>query len=70
MIEITINTNPDILPTQKEWRLICTMLTQQQAEIEALKIRELTDEEITDVFRASSDHIKFAREILKKASEK
>ena len=28
---------------------------------------ELTDKEITDVFRASSDHIKFARAILAKA---
>ena len=37
MIEVKINTNPDILPIQKEWRLICTMLRQQQAEIEALK---------------------------------
>jgi hypothetical protein len=37
MIEVKINTNPDILPTQKEWRLICTMLRQQQAEIEQLK---------------------------------
>jgi hypothetical protein len=37
MIEIKINTNPDLLPVQKEWRLICTMLRQQQAEIEQLK---------------------------------
>lgn len=29
--------NPDILPTQKEWRLICEMVKQQQEEIEALK---------------------------------
>ena len=31
---------------------------------------ELTDEEITELFRAASDHIEFARAILKKASEK
>jgi hypothetical protein len=30
---------------------------------------ELTDEEITSVFRASSDHIEFARAILRKAQE-
>ena len=29
--------NPDILPTQKEWRLICKMVKQQQAEISCLK---------------------------------
>jgi hypothetical protein len=33
-------------------------------------VKELTDEEITSVFRASSDHIEFAREILRKAQEK
>ena len=31
--------------------------------------KTLTDEEITDLFRASSDHIEFARAILKKAKE-
>ena len=35
--------------------------------VEVKTVRELTDEEITDVFRASSDHIKFARAILAKA---
>jgi hypothetical protein len=33
-------------------------------------VKELTDEEITDLFRASSDHIEFARAILRKAQEK
>ena len=33
-------------------------------------VKELTDEEITSVFRASSDHIEFARAILRKAQEK
>ena len=33
-------------------------------------VKELTDEEITNVFRASSDHIEFARAILRKAQEK
>jgi hypothetical protein len=32
-------------------------------------VKELTDEEITDLFRASSDHIEFARAILRKAQE-
>jgi hypothetical protein len=32
--------------------------------------KTLTDEEITDLFRASSDHIEFARAILRKAQEK
>jgi hypothetical protein len=31
---------------------------------------DLTDEEITELFRASSDHIEFARAILRKAQEK
>jgi hypothetical protein len=29
--------------------------------------KTLTDEEITDLFRASSDHVEFARAILRKA---
>jgi hypothetical protein len=33
-------------------------------------VKELTDEEITNLFRASSDHIEFARAILRKAQEK
>ena len=53
-----------------------TMLRQQQAEIEALKLRELTDEEIAqesakfypDVFHTHL--IQFAKALLKKASEK
>jgi hypothetical protein len=59
--------NPDILPTQKEWRLICTMVKQQ---------RELTDEEILFVSKTvpldadTYDLQEFARAILKKASEK
>jgi hypothetical protein len=32
--------------------------------------KTLTDEEITNLFRASSDHIEFARAILRKAQEK
>ena len=61
--------NPDILPTLEEWRLICTMVKQQ---------RELTDEEIEEVFQENirqpnfmmlGDTQRFARAILKKASE-
>jgi len=33
-------------------------------------VKTLTDEEITDLFRSSSDHIEFARAILRKAQEK
>ena len=66
MIEITLNMNPDILPTQKEWRLICTMVKQQ---------RELTDEEISEEAKKWGmmglfSERQFARAILKKASEK
>ena len=54
-----------------------TMLRQQQAEIEALKLRELTDEEINQIvnekfetWNTKESIIEFARAILKKASEK
>jgi hypothetical protein len=56
--------NPDILPTQKEWRLICKMVKQQ---------RELTDAEILEVWKENYGDVNisnFARAILKKASEK
>jgi hypothetical protein len=33
-------------------------------------VKELTDEEITNLFRAASDHIEFARAVLRKAQEK
>ena len=48
------------------------MLRQQQAEIEALKLRELTDEEIIELFEHPDDFncIDFAKSILKKAKEK
>lgn len=55
---------------------IVAILRQQQAEIESLKLRELTDEEIEQI---ADDHIdwvyetgfiEFARAILQKASEK
>jgi len=66
MIEITINMNPDILPTLEEWQLVCKMIKQQ----------ELTDEEIKEVYGKYFDakncdwlHIECIRAILKKASE-
>ena len=61
--------NPDILPTLEEWRLICKMIKQQ---------RELTDEEINEVFKSIYGHnnsyinsnlFEFARAILQKTSE-
>ena len=49
-----------------------TMLRQQQTEIEALKLRELSDEEIWKLWQThlNDDITVFARAILKKASEK
>jgi len=53
-----------------------TMLRQQQAEIESLKLRELTDEEINELSEQHLDMdwqtgvIEFARAILQKAIEK
>ena len=47
------------------------LLRQQQAEIEALKLRELTDEEIISEWIGNDrNYYNFARAILKKASEK
>ena len=65
--EQTIIMNPNILPTQEEWQLVCKMTKQQ---------RELTDEEINQIvwqqnlLLGNDDLRKFARAILKKASEK
>ena len=72
MSEITINMNPDILPTLEDWKLICEMVKQQ---------RELTEDEIREVADSVCHAWKkngvgeiymtdFARAILKKASEK
>ena len=50
-----------------------TMLRQQQAEIESLKLRELTDEEIIEVWKEHYGDVNimtFARAILRKAQEK
>ena len=49
-----------------------TMLRQQQAEIESLKAKTLTDEEITAIWYEPTlryDPVAFARAILKKAQE-
>jgi len=58
-------------------RKAVTLLQQQQAEIEALKAKTLTDEEIieignavTNLIDSNEGWIEFARAILKKASEK
>ena len=68
--------NPDILPTQEEWRLICAMVKQQC---------ELTDEEIDEVWAETCSDFKLiengktkgiiniydvSRAILQKAREK
>ena len=52
---------------------IATMLRKQQAEIESLKLRELTDEEIIEVWKEHYGDVNimtFARAILRKAQEK
>ena len=56
---------------------VSAMLRQQQAEIESLKLRELTDEEIKEVYDQYFDlenfgwlHLQCIREILQKAREK
>lgn len=65
-----------------DWKLLsdsATMLRKQQAEIESLKLRELTDKEIIEVcsqiepfddITIEQAFIEFARAILTKASEK
>ena len=71
------------LADRNEWaccaysKEVSAMLRQQQAEIEALKLRELTDEEIKEVYDQYFDVNNFGwlqleciREILQKASEK
>ena len=57
--------------------MVANMLRNQQAEIEALKLRELSDEEIIEIaspmfvdVRYPSTALEFARAILKKAREK
>ena len=57
---------------QKE---IAAMLRQQQAEIEALKAKTLTDDEIIEIWcvmetDTGKQNIDFARAILRKAQEK
>ena len=63
--EQTIIMNPNILPTQEEWQLVCKMVKQH----------ELTDKEIEDVWIETgvcwdvklTDMIKISKAILKKA---
>ena len=63
-----------------DWKLLsdsATMLRKQQSEIEKLKLRELTEDEIKEVYDQYFDlekfgwlHLQCIREILQKASEK
>jgi hypothetical protein len=61
--EQTIIMNPNILPTQEEWQLVCKIVKQH----------ELTDDEINQIvwqqnlLLGNDDLRKFARAILKKA---
>ena len=53
----------------------CAMLRQQQVEIEALKAKTLTDDEIIEIWcgmetDTGEQNIAFARAILRKAQEK
>jgi len=70
--QLKITMNPDILPTEKEWRLVCKMVKQQ---------RELTEDEIREVADSVCHAWKkngvgelymtdFAKAILKKAMDK
>jgi hypothetical protein len=62
----------------EEIKQAATMLRQQQAEIKALKLRELTDEEILEIWRENekvypmdrSRLLDRTRACIKKASEK
>jgi len=45
------------------------LISDELMPLYANPVKELTDDEITDLFRASSDHIEFARAVLKKAKE-
>jgi len=67
-----------IFLTKKEHQLFqnsATMLRQQKAEIEALKAKTLTDNEIIEIWSGmetdtGEQNIEFARAILRKAQEK
>jgi hypothetical protein len=61
--------NPDILPTQKEWRLICTMVKQQR-ELTEWEIKECWEEATEMREHFCSQYFDFAQLILKKAREK
>jgi len=65
--------NPDILPTQKEWKLICKMVKQQQRELTEDEIREVADSVCHAWKKNGVGELymtDFARAILRKASEK
>ena len=58
-----------------EWAEPITWHTPTIAQMDKVPLythpaKTLTDKEITDLFRASSDHIEFARAILRKAQDK
>ena len=69
---MTANELADWMENSSAYKKAATMLRQQQAEIESLKLRELTDEEIWKLWQThlNDDITVFARAILKKASEK
>ena len=67
--EQTIIMNPDILPTQKEWRLVCEIVKQQR-ELTEWEIKECWEEATEMREHFCSQYFDFAQLILKKASEK
>jgi hypothetical protein len=85
MVEIDMDTN-DLADRLEQFysgthiQKAAEVLRQQQAEIEALKAKTLTDEEIVSIYESSYlesgldewefDPVYFARSILRKAQEK
>ena len=70
--EQTIIMNPNILPTQKEWQLVCKMVKQQREltdkEIELLWDQSLNEKKGAELgFSTQTDYFNY---LVKKASEK
>ena len=70
--EQTIIMNPNILPTQKEWQLVCKMVKQQREltdkEIELLWDQSLNEKKGAELgFSTQTDYFNY---LVKKAREK
>ena len=65
MIDVTLNLTPNLLPTQKEWVLICTLIKKQQAEI--FELKKIVEDTIGQAFYEDDYHkAKAEIETLKK----